>query len=132
MHAALLALLPVLALATSVDKRWTASPDVGSTTTDLFPPTGSEWHLVFRLCFHVRGQMRIRESLRVNLELKRLLAQLDSAVLPRGDGDRVPGVALQLASSPLRSRRPLRILTATRRRASSRSSQEPARGRIQL
>lgn len=46
MHAALFALLPVLALATPVDKRWTASPYVGSTTTDLFPPTGSEQHLI--------------------------------------------------------------------------------------
>jgi hypothetical protein len=50
MHAALLALLPVLALATPVDKRWTASPYVGSTTTDLFPPTGSECYPVTPKC----------------------------------------------------------------------------------
>jgi hypothetical protein len=42
MKAALLALLPILAGASPVDKRWTASPYVGSITADVFPPTGSE------------------------------------------------------------------------------------------
>jgi hypothetical protein len=39
---ALLPLLPLLATANPVDKRWTAQADVGSTTSDVFPPTGSE------------------------------------------------------------------------------------------
>ena len=38
----LLALIPLLVSANPV-KRWTAVADVGATTSDIFPPTGSEY-----------------------------------------------------------------------------------------
>lgn len=43
--AALFALLPILANAAAVERR-TADSNVGSTTSDVFPPAGSQLHLL--------------------------------------------------------------------------------------
>ena len=60
LNIALLSLLPFLANANPVNKRWTAEPYAGSTTADVYPPSGSKSYLP--LCYSWARHMIRQEA----------------------------------------------------------------------